>query len=170
MPDCRLIVQGDGAARDAILRELGAAGGHRGAAERRSRCHGVEPGGGRSAARAPGRPAAAFSMPSKALTCLAAGVRSDQRAAAPPSPMSRWRAVVGGSFRVARRRVGHGCGILAYQTARATGHGGARPCHVRRHHDPSRLLRRYDRLLFASLQADAVDRARPLTPKAAAEP
>jgi len=32
------------------------------------------------------------------------------------------------------------------------------------------LLLRYDELLFAALQADTVDNARPLAPKAAAEP
>jgi hypothetical protein len=42
--------------------------------------------------------------------------------------------------------------------------------YVRDHHDPSRLLRRYDALLFASPQTDALGSVRPLAPKAAGEP
>jgi len=42
--------------------------------------------------------------------------------------------------------------------------------YVRRHHNPSQLLRRYDELIFASLQADAVDSEGPITAKAEAGP
>jgi glycosyltransferase involved in cell wall biosynthesis len=117
-------------------------------------------------------PAAAFSMPSKALTCLAAGVPFLTNA--PAGSALADVAMASGGGRVvpdgeAPALAKEAASLLAEpQELRVMAARGL--AYVRRHHDPSRLLRRYDKLLFTSLRADAADRARPLAPEAATEP
>jgi colanic acid biosynthesis glycosyl transferase WcaI len=173
MPDCRLIVQGDGAARDSILRELCAAGGHvmvRPSVDRNAVASSLAEADLQLVLQA--GPAAAFSMPSKALTCLAAGVPFLTNA--PAGSALADVAMASGGGRVVPGGEAPALATAAVslltepQELRVMAARGL--AYVRRHHDPSRLLRRYDKLLFASLQADAVDSVRPLTPKAAAEP
>jgi glycosyltransferase involved in cell wall biosynthesis len=173
MPDYRLIVQGDGAARDSILRELCAAGGHvvvRPSVDRNAVALSLAEADLQLVLQA--GPAAAFSMPSKALTCLAAGVPFLTNA--PAGSALADVAMASGGGRVVPGGEAPALATAAVslltepQELRVMAARGL--AYVRRHHDPSRLLRRYDELLFASLQADAVDSARPLTAKAAAEP
>jgi colanic acid biosynthesis glycosyl transferase WcaI len=173
LPDCRLIIQGDGAARDSILRELGAAGGNvivRSSVDRNALASSLAEADLQLVLQA--GPAAAFSMPSKALTCLAAGVPFLTNAPV-GSALANFAMASGGG------RVVPGGEAPALATAavslltepqelRAMAARGL--AYVRYHHKPSRLLLRYDELLFAALQADTVDNARPLAPKAAAEP
>jgi colanic acid biosynthesis glycosyl transferase WcaI len=172
MPDCRLIVQGDGAARDSILRELCAAGGHvvvRPSVDRNALASSLAEADLQLVLQA--GPTAAFSMPSKALTCLAAGVPFLTNAPA-GSPLADVAMASGGGRVVPGEAPALATAAVSLLTApqelRAMAARGL--AYVRDHHDPSRLLRRYDALLFASPQTGAVGSVRTLAPKAAAEP
>jgi colanic acid biosynthesis glycosyl transferase WcaI len=172
MPDCRLIVQGDGAERDSILRELCAAGGHivvRPSVDRNALASSLAEADLQLVLQA--GPAAAFSMPSKALTCLAAGVPflTNAPAGSPLADVAMasggGRVIPGEAAALATAAVSL---LMAPQELRAMSARGL--SYVRDHHDPSRLLQRYEALLFASPQTGAVGSVRPLAPKAAGEP
>jgi len=171
--DCRLIVQGDGAERDSIVRELCAAGGHvivRPSVDRNALAPSLAEADLQLVLQAGS--AAAFTMPSKALTCLAAGVPFLTNA--PAGSALADVAMTSGGGRVVPDGEAPALAtaavslLIAPQELRAMAARGLD--YVRHHHDPSRLLRRYEALLFASLQPGAVNSARPLAPKATAEP
>ena len=107
VPDCRLIVQGDGAARDSIFRELWAVGGHvivRPSVDRNALASSLAEADLQLVLQAGPAAALQHAVEGFDLSCRRRAV-SDQRASrAQPSPMSPWRAVVGASFRGKHRR------------------------------------------------------------------
>jgi colanic acid biosynthesis glycosyl transferase WcaI len=173
VPNCRLIIQGDGAARDTILCELRAVRGNvvvRPSVDREVLASSLAEADLQLVLQA--ESAAAYTMPSKALTCLAAGVPFLTNAPAGSAladialASGGGRVVPGGKAPAVAAVAGSL--LAAPHELRAMAARGL--AYVRRHHDPSRLLQRYETLLVASPQTDAADSALPPTPKAAVEP
>jgi colanic acid biosynthesis glycosyl transferase WcaI len=173
MPDCRLIVQGDGAERDSILRELCAAGGHvtvRPTVDRQALASSLAEADLQLVLQA--GPAAAFAMPSKALTCLAAGVPFLTNAPV-GSALADFATASGGGLVVPEGEASSlslaAASLLSRpQELRAMAARGL--AYVRHHHHPAHVLRRYDVLLFASMQVETMDGAPPLASRTRGEP
>jgi len=173
IPDCRLIVQGDGAAGEPVLRDLRAAGGNvmiRPSVERDALVSSLQEADLQLVLQA--GESSAFSVPSKALTCLAAGVpfltnALAGSALADVATASGGGCVVPGGDAPALAAAAASLLGAPQELRRMAGRGLA---YVRHHHDPRRLLGIYEELLVASPRSNAADRMRASVPEMAAEP
>lgn len=169
LPSCRLIVQGNGEERDSLWRKLVETGGDvtvRPSVERNALASSLAEADLQLVLQAD--QAADFTMPSKALTCLAAGVPFLTNARA-GSALADLATASGGGLVVpggtaADLAEAAAALLAAPQKLRAMAARGLR--HVRRHHDPASLMQRYEALLLASPQAAIVKGARQLAPEA----
>jgi len=170
MPHCHLIIQGDGEERDSILRGLTATGGAvtlRASVDRNALASHLAEADLQLVLQA--EQAANFTMPSKALTSLAAGVPFLTNAPL-GSALADFATASGGGVVVP------GAGAADLAAAAATLLGAPQElramaarglAHLRRHHDPARLRQRYDALLLGSPRADIIQEAPALTPEVA---
>jgi putative colanic acid biosynthesis glycosyltransferase WcaI len=170
MADCRLIVQGDGEERDAILHMLAADGDRvivRQSVERRFLASRLAEADLQLVLQA--NNVANFTMPSKAVTCLAAGVPFLTNAPV-GSPLAEFAVASGGGHVVpggASADLAEAAAALLAAPQELSAMAQRGMAYVQRHHDPAGLLQRYDALLFARAQADIADDARWLSSKAA---
>jgi colanic acid biosynthesis glycosyl transferase WcaI len=162
MPDCRLIVQGDGAERDLILRDLFAAGRNvtvRPTVDREALASTLAEADLQLVLQAGA--AAAFTMPSKALTCLASGVPFLTNAPA-GSALADFATASGGGIVVpegAPSALSSVAVSLLTHPEELQAMAARGLAYVRLNHHPSHLLGRYYALLFPRMQVEAMDRA-----------
>jgi glycosyltransferase involved in cell wall biosynthesis len=169
VPNCRLIVQGDGEARNLIMRELTASGGEvtvRPSVDRNGLALDLAEADLQLVLQAD--QAANFTMPSKAVTSLAAGVPFLTNAPV-GSALADFATASGGGLVVpggTAADLAAAAATLLAAPQELLGMAERGSAYVRRHHDPANLLQRYDALLLASPPAPIADNARHIMPEA----